>query len=351
MQDNTSTAPAVAIPPSSIPSSAAVATAAYPSSQAQAAPASYPTQQAPSAYQATQAPASGPPAMVSNPWQAAFQQLSNSLSAQPSSPSPAAFWPGIQSAPVMPEAPVSVPAYQGSYMAAPSVTEPQTWRYPQQPAYFPTQAPAQMPMPMRAPLAPAMPEAAPASADDAYLSGISDESLEVLVHFGAETPALLNKYSCVLEDALMNQARQNYENQQIVAQLAEAIEEAKLVIGAAAEDNAAYHTLLTNPSLLSDYVIDFFGPEGPYPVRTPRDALAEEVAMAEAEYAQMPRRSFERPQMDIPAPGAQRRGGGSDFWDVFEQVSNSNPAALYQLLSQASPEDLRSRILISDTVE
>ncbi len=32
----------------------------------------------------------------------------------------------------------------------------------------------------------------------------SDEALEVLQHFGFEAPALLNKYSCVLEDVLID---------------------------------------------------------------------------------------------------------------------------------------------------
>ena len=40
---------------------------------------------------------------------------------------------------------------------------------------------------------------------DAYLSQISDESLEVLEHFGAEAPVLLNQYACAVEDALIEQ--------------------------------------------------------------------------------------------------------------------------------------------------
>ena len=40
---------------------------------------------------------------------------------------------------------------------------------------------------------------------DNYLSKISDESLEVLEHFGAEAPVLLNKYCCSVEDALIEQ--------------------------------------------------------------------------------------------------------------------------------------------------
>lgn len=165
----------------------------------------------------------------------------------------------------------------------------------------------------------------------------------------------------MLEDALLNQAQQTQQAAGQLQQLANAIEEAKLVIGAAAEDNAAYHTLLTNPDLLSDYVIDFFGEQGPYPVETPRTRLAADVAAQEAAYSeqqyapqyrpapQAP--AFQRPQLDVPAPGAQAGNRGSDFWDAFEQVSANNPGALYQLLSQASPDDLRSRILISERGE
>jgi hypothetical protein len=46
---------------------------------------------------------------------------------------------------------------------------------------------------------------------DNYLSEISSESLEVLEHFGAEAPALLNKYSTAIEDALIEQVKKNTE--------------------------------------------------------------------------------------------------------------------------------------------
>ena len=42
---------------------------------------------------------------------------------------------------------------------------------------------------------------------DSYLSQISQESLEVLQHFGAEAPYLLNQYACAVEDALIEQVR------------------------------------------------------------------------------------------------------------------------------------------------
>lgn len=57
------------------------------------------------------------------------------------------------------------------------------------------------------------------AAADPYLSQISDESLEVLQHFGVEAPHLLNKYSCAVEDALIEQVKRNQELQAELAAL------------------------------------------------------------------------------------------------------------------------------------
>ena len=52
---------------------------------------------------------------------------------------------------------------------------------------------------------------------DSYLSGISDTSLEVLEHFGAEAPALLNQYCCAVEDKLIEAVREVKRLEQIIA--------------------------------------------------------------------------------------------------------------------------------------
>ena len=132
---------------------------------------------------------------------------------------------------------------------------------------------------------------------------------------------------------------------QQLEQLGQSLEASKLVINAAAEDNAAYNTMLTDPDLLAEYVNEFFGPEGPYPTETAEDRLAAEVYANEARYQSAP--SYQRPQMDIPSPGVQA-GGNDDFWNMFGAISDRNPAAAWQLLSQASPEALRSKLLIAE---
>jgi hypothetical protein len=221
------------------------------------------------------------------------------------------------------------------------------------------------------------PSAAPAAPSDGYLDGLSPQSLEVLAHFGTESPAILNQYACVVEDALLNQAQQT-------ADTLKQLQGAHTVIQAAAEDNAALRTILTNPKLLAQYTNEFFGPQGPYPVETARDRLAAEVRAGEAAFnpaaaaafaqrsassarpierqappaaapqpqLQPPRpaqQSYERPRMDVPAPGPQQGAGGGDALSIFSAMFAKDPARAAAYLHQAvRPEDLRSRQWISE---
>lgn len=310
------------IPSSSVPSSVAAPIAASPSSPQ--APPSYPTPQAP-AY-SPEAPVSVP---QGNPWQAAYQGLLASLSAtQPSQPQ-------AYSSPTIPQAAPMPAAYSqqvAAYQAAPSVSAPLISAYPQTQAYSqPIQAPSH--------------QSAPA-AQDGYLESVSNESLEVLQHFGAEAPALLNRYACVVEDALLAQARQTAETLQQLQTVGEQLQNSHTVIRAAAEDNAAYHLLLTDPDLLANYVGEFFGPNGPYPTQTAQDRLAAEVAASEQFFSPQP--SYQRPALDMPAPGVQAGSGDDEFWSVFSQISDKRPDMAWQVLSQATPEALRSKLLVSE---
>lgn len=316
------------IPASSIPSAVPAPSVASP--QAPQAQPSYPTQ-APAGY-IPESPVSAPQA---NPWQAAYQGLLASLSATQPSQAPA------YSSPMIPQVAPSPAAYQAaplSYQAAPSVSAPLTSAFPQTQAYY--SAPASAP-------AYSQPQTQSQSGADEYLASVSNESLEVLQHFGAEAPALLNRYACVVEDALLTQAQYTAQAMQELQGVQQQLGNAHDVIRAAAEDNAAYHLLLTDPDLLANYVTDFYGPQGPYPVETSQDRLAAEVQANERFYEpQAP--SYQRPQLEMPDPTVQAGNPGSDFWSVFSQVSERNPAMAWQVLSQASPEALRSKVLVSE---
>ena len=83
-------------------------------------------------------------------------------------------------------------------------------------------------------------------------------SLEVINHFGADAPAVLNNYACQIEDALIT------TNQQL--------SEAVSLLKEMSQEHKAYEQILTDPDVLADYTCEFFGPNGPYPVEEDKAA-------------------------------------------------------------------------------
>lgn len=168
----------------------------------------------------------------------------------------------------------------------------------------------------------------------------------MLNHFGTEAPALLNRYACTVEDALLQQAQQSTEALQQLQQLSQNLQQMELVLNATLEDNKAYNLLTTEPELLADYVNEFFGPDGPVPIELPQDRLAADVAAAGYAPAAQPQ-AYQRPQIDMPAPGGQA-GSAGDFWATFQEVSRNQPDQAWRLLAQAPADALRARVLISE---
>jgi len=180
-----------------------------------------------------------------------------------------------------------------------------------------------------------------ASARDNYLSQISDTSLEVLEHFGAEAPALLNQYACAVEDALIEQVgRGNSLN---------------TMLNAAGEERAAMNLMLTDPDILADYVNDFYGPNGPYPtetqqetaVRQNQEARAQFEAEIEAQQRNEVPPNFQRPQMEMPERGVNQNPAAG-FWNDFSQLMDQNPENAWQYLAQAPQGALQSKMMIQD---
>jgi len=178
-------------------------------------------------------------------------------------------------------------------------------------------------------------------AQDQYLSGISNESLEVLEHFGAEAPALLNTYACAVEDALIEQVQRGNHMHTL--------------LGAASEERNAMNTMLTNPDVLADYVNEFFGPQGPYPTETAEETSQRQQVEARAAFEaeieaqernQVPA-SFQRPQMDMPTPGRQA-ASQDDFWGQFSSMMDSSPENAWKYLSSAPSAALQGKALIQD---
>ena len=186
-------------------------------------------------------------------------------------------------------------------------------------------------------------QAAPAApAADNYLSQISDTSLEVLEHFGAEAPALLNQYACAVEDALIEQVKTTQAQ--------------NLMLNAAGEERAAMNIMLTDPDILADYVNDFFGPNGPYPTETPAEVSEREQIEARQQFEQEIRAqeerqipaNFQRPEMEMPTPGQHQNNAAANFWGQFSNLMDTNPENAWQYLSGAQPAAFQTKLLVQE---
>ena len=271
---------------------------------------------------------------AANPWQEAFQALSASLNTNNQSRAQAQY-----SAYQTPTPQVNTQASWGS--TANSVT-PQQWLNRTSTSYgMPTQA------------APAQRQQVQQKVSDGYLSGVSDLSLEVLEHFGAEAPALLNQYACAVEDALIEQVHVT-QNQ-------------NAMLEAASKERAAMNKMLTNPDILADYVNEFFGPKGPYPTPTEEEKRA---AQAKRQYKQATNRdkakrygieeelkqmqvrgnvpkAFQRPQQRMPARSKQVNQT-QGFWNGFGQMMDNDPENAWKYLAQAPNKAFQQKMLVQD---
>ena len=336
---------------SSAPASSATPTVSAPSLASQpgmSAPSGYqamPSQvaamsQMPQAYQPTAAPQASAAPAAANPWQQAFQALSASLNTPQASPAQASY------------SAYQTPTIQASTQASWGSPAQQQWASQEQQTYAPqasTQGYSAQELSQIQQLVSQQQQAAQAQylsqgaseASDSYLSQISDVSLEVLEHFGAEAPALLNNYACAVEDALIEQVGRNGTM--------------NLMLDAASEERSAMNIMLTNPDVLADYVNGFFGANGPYPTPTAAEAAAINEYNARQQFAdeitQQEERgvptNFQRPVMDMPTPGRQQSAANS-FWGDFSQLMDNNPENAWQYLSGAPAQAFQSKMLVQD---
>ena len=322
-----SSAPQTAVAPSSAsqfatsaPSTSQVSQTMAPQVWANPAPQASP--QAPAPQASAAAPSAG------NPWQEAFQALSASLNTSYPSQTQAPY-----SAQVTPTYQANTQAQWAS--AAPQMSAPQA-----APTYSPQVSTQTYAAPQQAQTAPQ--QSAPASAPDSYLSQISDQSLEVLEHFGAEAPALLNNYACAVEDALIEQVQRG--------------QQMDVILNAAGEERAAMNLMLTDPDVLADYVNDFFGPEGPYPTMTAEEeAAANQMAARQQFEAEIEAQAqnqvppnFQRPEQEMPQRGVNQGTPAQSFWGDFSQLMDNNPEQAWQYLAQAPQGALQTKALIQD---
>ena len=177
-------------------------------------------------------------------------------------------------------------------------------------------------------------------------NGVSPESLEVINHFGADAPAVLNNYAVQIEDALV---KTNSQLQEAVGLLKEIQAE-----------HQSYETILTDPDVLADYTCEFFGENGPYPVEEPVGQVvgnqgitpqqqAAALQQQQAAAAQQQGQQFARPQMPVP-PQPQAQENTGDFWNNFGTLTDKDPANAWRYLNQAqqTPDIFRNKMLVME---
>ena len=185
------------------------------------------------------------------------------------------------------------------------------------------------------------------TAEQLRANGVSDASLQVIDHFGADAPAVLNNYACKVEDALV---KTNGQLKQGVG-----------LLHALNTEHKAYTRILTDPDILADYTTKFFGPNGPHPLTRQAATSQQQRPVAPAQQAQgqrvaqqpqQPRQQAQapqRPQMPVP-PQPQSAATPTDFWNNFGNAADRDPQNAWKYLSaaQQNPEIFRQKLLVME---
>jgi hypothetical protein len=163
---------------------------------------------------------------------------------------------------------------------------------------------------------------------------MSDESRQVMDAFGIEAPALLNNYALNLEAMLDSAVAWGNRAADTIQGYANfAVNEH--------QENLAYNEILTNPDVLSDYTLKFFGPEGPYPVYENE--------------GQLETRGYPTQAMTQPAPGqfpappaAAAPQAPENFWNSFNEIMARDPQNAWRVLNQAQPQVVANKLFVME---
>ena len=175
--------------------------------------------------------------------------------------------------------------------------------------------------------------------DQLLANGVSETSLEVINHFGADAPAILNDYACKIEDSLVQ------TNQQL--------QEAVNLLQEMSTEHKAYEQILTDPDVLADYTCEFFGENGPYPVEDEAPAAptyaGQQLPNPAAAQGQAQAQAPARPQMPVP-PQPQAPANSEDFWKDFGGAADRDPQNAWRYLNaaQQNPQVFRDKLLVME---
>jgi hypothetical protein len=167
----------------------------------------------------------------------------------------------------------------------------------------------------------------------AVVQNLSPQSQHVINAYGLEAPAILNNYALQLEGMLDSAVAWGHKAQDLIKGYANfAVNEHT--------ENLAYNEILTNPDVLSDYTLKFFGPEGPYPVYENEAQLETRgypTAPAQATMGQFP-----------APPAAAAPQQPENFWGTFKQQMDMDPSQAWRILNQAQPQVVANKLFVME---
>ncbi len=113
------------------------------------------------------------------------------------------------------------------------------------------------------------------------------------------------------------------------------------------QENLAYNEILTNPDVLSDYTLKFFGPEGPYPVYENEGQLETQgYPTAPVEQQQNVMAQIGQ-QMPAP-PQAEAPQAPENFWGTFSEQMARDPQNAWRTLNQAQPQTVANKLFVME---
>ena len=162
---------------------------------------------------------------------------------------------------------------------------------------------------------------------------LSPESRNVINAYGWDAPAVLNNYGLQLEAMLDSAVAWGGKAQEVLHRYAN-------FSVAEHQENLAYNEILTNPDVLSDYTLKFFGPEGPYPVYESEAELETRGYPTTSAYGQVG---------EFPAPpvaaGPQQP---ENFWGTFNEMMARDPQNAWRVLNQAQPNTVANKLFVME---
>jgi len=106
------------------------------------------------------------------------------------------------------------------------------------------------------------------------------------------------------------------------------------------QENLAYNEILTNPDVLSDYTLKFFGPQGPYPV------YESETELTTPGYRTQP---IQPSLGEFPAPpAAAAPQQPENFWNTFSDAMTRDPQNAWRYLNQAQPQVVANKLFVME---